>query len=187
MELHDLLMNAENVGIEIKEENDCVWFIYQERNREHQQFIPKTSNDSKEFLKEMERFLDKIKPTLKTVGDLQHHAKMRELTDYLKECLEKEFTVSNDDKFNYMMLSRLQSDCEYYLGNGKQSDKYLWAGNANDQIDRMKKIYNSFPDDKKPEWISMADIENYESQMCNESITQTNEIEQDDLEEEYER
>lgn len=187
MELHDLLMNAENVGIEIKEENDCVWFIYQERNREHQQFIPKTSNDSKEFLKEMERFLDKIKPTLKTVGDLQHHAKMRELTDYLKDCLEKEITVSHDNKFDYMMLSRLQSDCEYYLGNGNRHDKHLWAGNAKDQIDRMKEIYNSFPDDKKPDWISMADIENYENKMCNETTTQINEIEQDDLEEEYER
>lgn len=177
MKLHDLLMNAENVEIGVKEENDCVWFIYQERNREHQQFIPKTSNDSKEFLKEMERFLNKIKPTLKTVGDLQHHAKMCELTDYLKDCLEKEYTVSNEDKFNYMMLSRLQSDCEYYLGNGKRSDKYLWAGNEEAQIEEMKRLYNSFEDSKKPQWISMEDIEQYEEQMCNDIILQENEDE----------
>lgn len=177
MELKDLLSNAKELGFEVKEENDCVWFIYQENNREHQQFIPKTSNDSKEFLDGMESFLDKINLDLTDVKELKHYTKLRELNNHLKDCLEQGIIVSHTDKFNYMMLSRLQNDCEYYLGNGNRYDKHLWAGNEEAQIEEMKRLYNSFEDSKKPQWISMTDIENYESQMCNDIILQENEDE----------
>lgn len=81
---------------------------------------------------------------------------------------------SKDTKFNYMMLSRLQMDCEYFLGNGHGCENHLWAGNVQEQIAKMKKLYNAL--EEKPEWISMEDIENYEQQMTsllarkNESI-----------------
>lgn len=72
---------------------------------------------------------------------------------------------SRKDRFNYMMLSRLESDCKYYLGNGGRSKKYLWADDEDEHIDEMKKIYNSFDDDKKPEWLSWEEILEYEKQM----------------------
>lgn len=72
---------------------------------------------------------------------------------------------SSKDKFNYMMLSRLQSDCNYYLGNGGRNIKSLWADDEEEQIDEMKKIYNSFDDDKKPEWLTWEEILEYEKQM----------------------
>ena len=77
--------------------------------------------------------------------------------------------VSNGDvKFNYMMLDRLRSDCDYYLGNGNRSERILRGENVNEHIKEMKKLWNSLPDDGKPEWLSMEDIEEYERKMKNE-------------------
>ena len=45
-------------------------------------------------------------------------------------------------KFNYMMLSRLQMDCEYYLNFGNKNEKNLWALNEIKQIKKMFEIYN---------------------------------------------
>lgn len=77
----------------------------------------------------------------------------------------KEDLVNSDDIFKYQLLSRLQSDCEYYLGNGNRNKKQLWAEDEREQIEVMKLLYNSFGDENKPEWLSMTDIENYEKQM----------------------
>lgn len=75
-----------------------------------------------------------------------------------------EFLKTLDDKGRYMFLSRMQSDCKYFL-DGHEYNKFLWAGNVDDQIKYMKWLYNSFPKDKKPEWISMEEIEDYEKRM----------------------
>lgn len=64
---------------------------------------------------------------------------------------------------NYMLLSRLQMDCEYFLGNGSRNTKYLWAGSVKDQISEMKSIFNSLTE--KPEWLSMEGILRYEAEM----------------------
>ena len=71
------------------------------------------------------------------------------------------------ERFNYMMLGRLQMDCDYYLGYGNRYQGHLWAKNEKEQIEEMKKIYNSFSDDKKPEWLTMDQILGYEKQMVN--------------------
>ena len=65
------------------------------------------------------------------------------------------------------MISRLKQDCDYYLGNGNRSVKYLWAGSESEQIQEMKTRHNAFRDDKKPEWLTWDDILRYESLMCN--------------------
>lgn len=78
--------------------------------------------------------------------------------EYYYESLNEE-----DDKFNYMLLDRLRQDCEYFLGFGNRNEKRLWAGNVEDQIAEMRKIYDKLPE--KPEWISLKDIDNYERQM----------------------
>lgn len=69
------------------------------------------------------------------------------------------------ERRDYMMLGRLQMDCDYYLGYGNRFTGHLWAKNEVKQIEEMKKIYNRFTDDKKPEWLTMENILEYESQM----------------------
>lgn len=68
-----------------------------------------------------------------------------------------------DDKFNYMLLARLKQDCGYFLGNGNGYEPHLWAGNVEDQIAKMKELYNKVPE--KPEWLSLEDIDKYEKDM----------------------
>jgi len=65
--------------------------------------------------------------------------------------------------FEYMMLSRLQQDNEYFLGNGNGAEHQLWAGNIEDQIKEMNKIWKKLKD--KPDWISLEDIADYETKM----------------------
>ena len=74
-----------------------------------------------------------------------------------------ELNLEEDNKFNYMLLARLQQDCEYFLGYGNGYEPHLWAGNVEDQIAKMKELYNKLPE--IPEWLSMEDIENYEKEM----------------------
>lgn len=84
--------------------------------------------------------------------------------------------LSKDDTFRYMMLDRLKTDCNYFLGNGNRNEKHLWAGDVDKQIKLMKDLYNSF--EEKPEWISMEDIENFEKQMkeTNESLNEEGDL-----------
>lgn len=79
--------------------------------------------------------------------------------------------LQNDETFRYRLLDRMKTDCNYFLGNGNRLDKFLWAGNVESQIAYMKALYNSFPDDKKPEWISLDDINNYEDAMTNDEVS----------------
>lgn len=37
--------------------------------------------------------------------------------------------LQRDSKYKYMLLGRMQSDCEYYLGFGNRNQSRLWAGN----------------------------------------------------------
>lgn len=73
--------------------------------------------------------------------------------------------LKSDEKFRYQLLSRLQSDCNYYLGNGNRSLKALWAENEKEQLEVMKKLWKSFADDEKPDWLTWNDILNYEAKM----------------------
>ena len=64
----------------------------------------------------------------------------------------------------YMLLSRLKSDCEYYLNYGNRDPKHcLWAGDEQKQIDKMRELYNQCPE--RPEWITEEDIDNYAKRM----------------------
>lgn len=55
-----------------------------------------------------------------------------------------EEVLQHDLKFRYMLLGRLQADCEYYLGFGNKSSRRLWAGSEKAQIEYMTKIHDSF-------------------------------------------
>ena len=67
--------------------------------------------------------------------------------------------------FRYMMLDRLRQDCNYYLGYGNRSRSSLWAGNERDQIETMKAIWNTFPEEDTPEWLTWEDILEFEKKM----------------------
>lgn len=73
--------------------------------------------------------------------------------------------VNRDKRFRYMLLSRLQSDCEYYLHHGGRHPKGLWAGDEALQIDFMTKLYESFKVDEKSEWLTMEQIRHYAVEM----------------------
>lgn len=73
--------------------------------------------------------------------------------------------VNRDNEFKQAMLSRLESDCRYFLGNGNRSESQLYSKNVKEHIQLMKDLYNSFAENEKPNWISMNDIENYEKEM----------------------
>lgn len=88
------------------------------------------------------------------------------------DMLTTELTVGHDDKFRYQMLDRLRSDCKYYLGHGNRSANALWArGNEAGQILHMVALYQSFSDDKKPEWLTADDIESFAVQMLGKRLT----------------
>lgn len=79
----------------------------------------------------------------------------KELHDFLNP--------SVDFETEYMLLDRLRSDCDYYLGYGSRSPAVLWAGDVKDQIAKMRELYALLP--VKPEWLTEADIDNYERDM----------------------
>lgn len=75
----------------------------------------------------------------------------------------KLYVQEKDQSYDDQLLGRLVSDCKYYLGGGYGAEKHLWAKSVEDQIAKMKEIYNSL--DVKPEWLTMQDIEHYEKEM----------------------
>lgn len=90
---------------------------------------------------------------------------------------------SKDEKYPYMMLSRLKSDCDYYLGAGNKADKHLWALNPKDQIAYMRAIYDRL--DPKPEWITMDEINEYEKNMLEEYLEYDSTFKNESFEDEH--
>ena len=69
-----------------------------------------------------------------------------------------------DDRLNYMLLSRLQQDCEYYLGyGGRNAQHSLWAQDEQQQINKMRELYELLPE--KPEWLTREQIDEYAARM----------------------
>ena len=64
---------------------------------------------------------------------------------------------------DYQLLSRLKADCDYYLGVGGRSDKHLWADSADEQIAKMRELYDKLPD--KPEWLTAQQLDEYARRM----------------------
>ena len=72
--------------------------------------------------------------------------------------------IMADNRFSYMMLDRLKSDCEYYLVNGGRNAKQsLWAQDEQKQIDKMRELYDLLQ--IKPEWLTREQIDEYAARM----------------------
>ena len=103
---------------------------------------------------------------------VRKHAADKEAADWLaverakqgtQEPAEKESDTAPAEPNSYRLLSRLRSDCEYYLGAGQFSEKHLWAGSVKAQISKMRELYAALPE--KPEWLTEQDIDRYEARM----------------------
>ena len=68
-------------------------------------------------------------------------------------------------KHTRMMLDRLVTDCDYYLGAGNRNAKCLWAGDEKAQISEMRKLLAKLPTDEQPSWLSNENINEYERKM----------------------
>lgn len=90
-----------------------------------------------------------------------------EALDNIKTTVDKIFS-SGDEGYPYAMLDRMKSDCEYYLGYGNRSSKYLWGEEPKQHIEIMKAIYNRL--DPKPEWLTLDKINEYEKNMLSEPL-----------------
>lgn len=66
-------------------------------------------------------------------------------------------------KFDYQLLDRCRSDCEYYLNDGNRKEDILWGKSIEEYIRKMKDLYCLLPE--KPEWLTFAQIEEYERRM----------------------
>ena len=73
--------------------------------------------------------------------------------------------LKHDDTFRYRLLSRMKSDCEYYLGNGNRCAKHLWGDDEVSHIAYMKALWKSFAENEKPEWLTYEQILAYEQKI----------------------
>lgn len=71
----------------------------------------------------------------------------------------------NPRAFDYSMLGRYKSDCDYFLGNGNGYEDHLYFHSVEKQIAEMRKLHDSFADNEKPEWLTMEQIDDYEKKM----------------------
>ena len=93
--------------------------------------------------------------------------------DFVRSLLaEQSIDKTQPFEDEYRLLSRLKSDCEYFLSTGARAEKHLWAGSVDEQIDKMREIYDLLPE--KPEWLSKQDIDNYERQMIESAQSKNN-------------
>lgn len=74
--------------------------------------------------------------------------------------------ISEEDRFNYMMLDRLRTDVEYYLGYGRRRKDILRGASVDEHINAMKEIWHKLPE--KPQWLSMEQIDDYRNRMIHE-------------------
>ena len=73
--------------------------------------------------------------------------------------------VRNVREHDYRMLSRYKADCDYFLGNGNGYERHLYYGSVEEHCSQMQKLYDSFSEDEKPEWLSAEDIQKYKVEM----------------------
>lgn len=71
-----------------------------------------------------------------------------------------------NQEFNYMLLSRLQMDVEYFLNYGNGCEKHLFYGDIKKHIAEMINLWKILPE--KPIWLRAVDLVNYKKKcLCN--------------------
>lgn len=85
-------------------------------------------------------------------------------------CEDVQQEKENPFRFEYMLLYRLQSDCNYYLGYGERTQKHLWAQDEFEQIKKMAELYNLVPE--KPEWLPIEKLEYYSKELTGKTLSE---------------
>lgn len=67
------------------------------------------------------------------------------------------------DPWMYQMLCRYMDDCKLFLQNPVESN--LFGQTIENHIDMMVKEWKRCPEDRKPQWLSLKDIECFKNQM----------------------
>lgn len=117
--------------------------------------------DGEEFLADSPKKGKITKPNSKTLDGEKFLSKEKKIKSF--ESFVNENYTSEDNKFHYMFLNRLQSNCEYFLGYGNGSERVLPSGKIETHIAKMKEIWEKLP--VKPEWLTYEQIEDYEKRM----------------------
>lgn len=90
----------------------------------------------------------------------------------------EDLILNSEPRYRYMLLDRLRTDCEYYLGNGNRNPKNLWAGSEVEQINAMKLLWHLFSKEDKPDWLTFDDILEYQKKMCTDDRNDLQELRQ---------
>jgi len=80
-----------------------------------------------------------------------------------KTPVEDTVTLTDNDKFNYMLLGRMKSDCEYFLGYGERYLGRPEGGSVEAHIKEMRELYAKLP--VPPEWLTPEELNKYEKDM----------------------
>lgn len=109
-------------------------------------------------LKEIKKSLKEIRQQLK---ELRAEINESNAINSNKETLQD--ILKLDIEFRENFLSRLVADCKFYISRKSGQESDLWAGGIDKQISYMRALWESFI--KKPIWISLEDIQEYENKM----------------------
>ncbi len=72
--------------------------------------------------------------------------------------------AAKDYGFEYQLLDRLRTDCDYFLGAGNRSEKSSCGRAASrGKSQKMRELYDLLPE--KPEWLTLDDISKYAQRM----------------------
>lgn len=85
---------------------------------------------------------------------------------------KEEFLNSIGTINRYSLLDRMRSDCSYVIdacGANPVAFKYLWAKTPEEQIAYMRYLWESFPDDEKPQWMKYSEIDEFERKLITEN------------------
>ena len=128
----------------------AIYIAYGQLKDKHAEHFEK---EKIEHAEELKKYIDKKEsPKKKAIA-----------TDHFSPYNDEKHNHNHTQKQEYMLLSRLQSDCEYYLGSGNRNEKELFHGNVREHIQSMKELWIQL--EKKPQWLSMKDIIDYERKM----------------------
>lgn len=74
----------------------------------------------------------------------------------------KNWVLTTDISYRYQLLSRMQSDCLYFLGYGSGRSR-LWGGTVDEHIEYMETLHDMLVE--KPEWLTMEEINQFKQDM----------------------
>lgn len=100
----------------------------------------------------------------------RNRSNMKRVKDSFENTEFEQEYCSWDKKDRYRLLSRMQSDCDYYLGNGGKHAKHLWANDEEEHIKDMISLWNSFSADEKPEWLTYEELNDYSIALTGKSL-----------------